>query len=68
VRARPLADDALKIPPARFSVECRAAFPHVIDVEQPGGDARHDGPQPALALEERPIAQVLPSTASKSNA
>jgi hypothetical protein len=40
----------------------------VIHVDEPGLNPRHDGPEPALALEDRPITEILPVIASTSKA
>jgi hypothetical protein len=36
-----------------------AARLDVIDIQQPGLDPRHDPPQSSLALNQRPLAEIL---------
>jgi len=55
----PLADDALEISPAGFPKQGSAAAAQIVHEQQAGFDAGHDRPQPALAFDERPGAQVL---------
>jgi hypothetical protein len=55
----PLRDDPRKIAFAHGVEEPNAGVAEVIEIEQPGLDARHDRLQPALALEQGPLSQIF---------
>ncbi len=57
--AGPLPDNPLKVARARGIEERLAPRAYVVHVEQPRLNPRHDGLQPALPLEQRPVAHIL---------